>query len=107
MGWQPPDDKRLRMRPDEDLRAYTEGDADRLFSPPPPERAGQAQRYAAMRVAAAVFARMIEDTVPPGIDRTLAIRMARTALNIANDGICFESEEESAYYAQRADGHSR
>lgn len=86
-----------------DPQAHTRSEVDRLFSHVAP-RAGHDKRYASMRVAGAVFARMIEDMVPPGEFRTAAIHKVREALNAANDGMLFESAEESAYYAQRVDG---
>jgi hypothetical protein len=94
------------MTKQNDPQAHTRSEVDRLFSNIEP-RAGHRERYASLRVAAAVFARMIEDVVPPGECQTAAIWKVREALNTANDGMLFESEAESAYYAQRSGVEAR
>ena len=68
-------------RPITELEILTE-----LFTYHSP-REDQVPKYAAVRSAAKYFAKILWSNVPPGADRTTAIRLLREAVMTANAGI--------------------
>ena len=58
-----------------------------VYHPPTPD---QIPKYTKLRAAALAFARVIDRCVPPGADRSAAIRKVREAVMTANAGIACE-----------------
>lgn len=84
----------------------TNEDIDHWFADRPPQ-AGQAERVNAIRMATHVLARVLVDTVPPGVGRALLFRKLREVVSTAADEIRCEGETLSAYYAQLMEGRSK
>lgn len=70
----------------------TRENLDDIFSYHAP-KAGQPERYIAVRSAAADFARAIIDNCPDCADRAAAVRQVRQAVMTANASIALEGAE--------------
>ncbi len=75
----------------------TQADLDNWFTYHPP-RAGQQQRYVAIRDAAKKFAAVGVANTPSSAYQTAAIRKIREAVMTANQGIACESETASELF---------
>jgi len=70
-------------------------DIDDLFTYHPP-KPDQIPRYEAIREAARVFARVLEQNTPSSADQTAAIRKLRECVMTANASIALEQRSEQA-----------
>jgi hypothetical protein len=71
--------------------AFSDAEIDNLFTYHAP-RAGQPERYEAIRVAARAFAKVLVANTPPCADQTAAIRELRVCVMTANASIALESK---------------